>query len=150
MYDDLFYSLDYHLCDPDGQRRRFASQVRATPETVEAVIAARNLGEFGSKTTLPFNAPPKDWCLAKMIEADGFAPHVLHMACFVGFVAIKSGVATVEDILGDCGLVHEIAHNLDIGEGEPLIATRANLVEMARRIERAIPGYPLTPSTFRP
>ena len=72
------------------------------------------------------------------------------MACFVGFLALKSGMSSIEEVLGDVGLIHEIAHNIDIGEGNPCIATRAAVVRMAHRIERAIPGYPLTPSMFRP
>ena len=59
-------------------------------------------------------------------------------------------VVNIEDVLGDVGLIHEIAHNLDIGEGDPCIASRAEVVRMASSIEWAIPGYPLTPSTFRP
>ena len=99
---------------------------------------------------MPCKRVPDGKPLADLIETNSFTVEVLHMACFVGFLALKSGVATVEDILGDCGLVHEIAHNMDIGEGNPCIATRAVVVRMARRIERAIPGYPLTPSMFRP
>ena len=37
------------------------------------------------------------------------------MACFVGFVAINSGIPTAEEILADRGLIHEIAQNLEIG-----------------------------------
>ena len=71
-----------------------------------------------------------------------FTAGALHMACFVGFLALKSGVTTVEDVLGDFGLIHEIAHNMDIGEGDPCVATRSEVVRMARKIEQAIPGHP--------
>ena len=80
--------------------------------------------------------------MADIIEADGFTAEALHMACFVGFMALKSGVASIEEVLGDVGLLHEIAHNMDIGEGDTCIASRAEVVRMARRIERAIPGHP--------
>ena len=42
------------------------------------------------------------------------------------------------EILGDVGLIHEIAHDID--GGEPL-QSREWLAELTRRIERAIPGY---------
>ena len=29
-----------------------------------------------------------------------------------------------------------------MGEGEPLIASRSQIVRMARKVEQAIPGYP--------
>ena len=99
---------------------------------------------------MPCKRPPDDKPLADLIETEGFTIEALHMACFVGFLALKSEGASIEEVLGDVGLIHEIAHNMEIGEGNTCIASRAEVVRMARRIERAIPGYPLTPSTFRP
>ena len=64
------------------------------------------------------------------------------MSCFVGFLALRSGAASVEEVLGDFGLIHEIAHNMHIGEGNSRIASRIKIVRMARRIEQAIPGHP--------
>ena len=143
MVGDLYYLRDYYLRDMGGRRRRFCTTVKATPKTIDGIVAARNIGEVSEpRDPMPCKRPPDDKPLADLIETKGFTIEALHMACFVGFVALKSGAASIEDILGDCGLVHAIAHNLDIGEGEPLIATRYDLVEMARRIERAIPGHP--------
>ena len=51
MSSDLYYPLHYHQYDPDGQRHHFGSLVKAEPETIEAVIAARRLGECGHKDT---------------------------------------------------------------------------------------------------
>ena len=151
MVGEMYYSRDYFLRDAQGQRHRFATTVKATPETIEEIVVARNIGEVPEpRDTIPCTRTPEDKPLADIIEADGFTVEALHMACFVGFLALKSGVATIEDVLGDVGLIHEIAHNLDIGEGDPCVASRAEVVRMAHSIERAIPGYPLTPSTFRP
>ena len=91
---------------------------------------------------VPSKRPPVERTLADLIETDGFTAEALHMACFVGFLALKSGVASIEDVLGDFGLVHEIAHNMHMGEGELCIASRAEVARMARRHERAIPGHP--------
>ena len=77
-----------------------------------------------------------------MIEAEGFTPDTIHYACYVGFLALKCGSASIEDILGDCGLIHEMSHNMAFGEGEACIADRNQVVRMARKIEQAIPGYP--------
>ena len=99
---------------------------------------------------MPCKRPPGSKPLADIIETDGFTAEVIHMACFVGFLALKSGVVSIEDVLGDVGLIHEIAHNMDIGEGDPCIASRAEVMGMARRIERAIPGYPHATSTSCP
>ena len=151
LQDLLYYSLDYFLLDVERRERRFTTVVRGTPETIDKIIATRNIGEVPEpRDSVPCKRPPGSKPLADLIETEGFTAEVLHMACFVGFLALKSGVVNIEDVLGDVGLIHEIAHNLDIGEGDPCIASRAEVVRMARSIEWAIPGYPLTPSTFRP
>ena len=143
MVSELYYSRDYFLRDAGGRRRRFSATVKATPETVNEIVAARNIGEVSEpRDPMPCKRPPEDKSLADIIEAEGFSAQDLHMACFVGFLALKSGVASIEDVLGDVGLIHEIAHNLAFGEGVPCIENRAKVVRMARRIERAIPGYP--------
>ena len=64
-----------------------------------------------------------------------------HTACCVGFLALKYGVASIWEVLGDVVLFHENGHNMDIGDGNPRIASRAEVVRMTRRIERAFPGY---------
>ena len=69
-------------------------------------------------------------------------PHADTQAMSAHLAEIAKTVASGEDVLGDVGLIHEIAHNMDIGEGEPLIASRSQIVRMARKIEQAIPGYP--------
>ncbi len=91
---------------------------------------------------MPCKRPPDDKSLADLIDTNGFTVGALHMACFVGFVALKSGAASIEAVLGDVGLIHEIAHNMHIGEGNLCIASRVEVVRMARRLERAIPGHP--------
>ena len=143
MVGDLYYLRHYFLHDVGGQRHRFGATVKATLETIDETVAARNIGEVREpRDPVPCKRPPGNKSLADLIETEGFTAEVIHMACFVGFLALKSGAVAVEDVLGDCGLVHGIAHNMDIGEGDPCIATRAEVVRMARRIERAIPGYP--------
>ena len=140
---NLYYSRDYFLRDTAGQRHRFNTTVKAPPERIDEIVAARNLGEAsGPADPMPCMRPPDDRSLAHLIETDGFTSGALHMACFVGFLALKSGTATVEDVLGDYGLIHEIAHNMHIGEGNSSIASRIKVVGMARRIEQAIPGHP--------
>lgn len=120
--------------------RRFSSEVIATPETLDTVLASRNIGEVTDSAPSP--RPPFFEPLSAMLERNGATPKVLHYAVFVGWLAIKSGVATVDDILGDCGLVHELAHCLQ--EVDLVARDFAEIVEMAHRIERAVPGYSWT------
>ena len=45
MSNDLYYSRDYYLHDSNGQRHRFGTTVKATPETIDEIVVARNIGE---------------------------------------------------------------------------------------------------------
>ena len=122
---------------------RFGTTVKAPPERIDEIVAARNIGEVTEPgDPMPCKRPPDDKSLADLIDTNGFTVGALHMACFVGFVALKSGAASIEEVLGDVGLIHEIAHNMHIGEGNLCIASRGEVVRMAHRLERAIPGHP--------
>ena len=145
----MFYSLEYSLADPNGQLHRFGTIVEGTPDTIAAVMEARNIGETGHREFTPSSNPPDDRSLADLIQAEGCTPGTLHMACFVGFLALKSGAAGVDEVLGDTGLIHEIAHHLHFGEDEPCLARLEEIAGMAHRIEQAIPGYPYRPVTPR-
>ena len=144
MIEDLYFHREYALTDADGGRHRFGTKIRATEETIDEIVEARNMGEVRERyDPRPTTKPPPEKSLADLIEDGGFTVDALHMACFVSFMALKSGAATVESVLGDCGLIHEIVHNMAFGEGrEPVVATRGEVARMAREIERAIPGYP--------
>ena len=43
------------------------------------------------RDSVPCKRPPGSKPLADLIETEGFTAEVLHMACFVGFLALKSG-----------------------------------------------------------
>lgn len=35
---------------------------------------------------------------------------LIHEACFLGFICIKAGILSVDDILGDTGILHMLIH----------------------------------------
>lgn len=54
---------------------------------------------------------------------------------YLGYLAISSGVSSVQDVLGDNGWLHATVHVLQgIVIGDPPI-------EEIRAIERAVPGF---------
>ena len=135
-----YYPRQYEVASIDKGRHRFPSCVLTTPDTLAGIIDARGLGEIGCSSALG-HRPPVDRSLACSLQEDGVTYNTLHMAAFVAFVALSAVVAKVEDVLGDKDLLHEMIHHFAI-PNEPLIASIDDLVKMARRIERAIPGYP--------
>jgi hypothetical protein len=60
---------------------------------------------------------------------------VMHALCWVAHMALQSGVADANELLGDQGLVHEYLHMRCNGTPK-----RKRLIEMAKDIERRIPG----------
>lgn len=70
--------------------------------------------------------------LAAMIRKDPCAPGTMHAACFVAFLAMRFGVAALDETLGDYGLVHELAHIRHIGpDSTPCAASVGDLAVMA-------------------
>jgi hypothetical protein len=65
------------------------------------------------------------------LRKPGFRRDVLHNLCFVSHLALKSGAATSEELLGDAGLIHEYIHG----------AKRQSLIVECIEIEKRIPGY---------
>ncbi len=72
------------------------------------------------------------------------AAAALHGACWLGFLALSSGRASVAEILGDEGLIHRLAHH---AAGDPYSPSRQRqeIARLAKDIERRIPGWPLWP-----
>ena len=91
---------------------------------------------------MPCKRPPNSESPADLVETEGFTVEVLHMACFVGFLAFKSGVVSIEEVPGERGMAHDTALNMDLGEGNPCLTSRTEVVRMTRQIERVTPGYP--------
>ena len=121
---------------------RFITQVVATHGTIEDVLARRNCGET-LEEYLSITRSPRYRPLCELLKRHGVTPMTLHHAVFIGWQALKSGEATPDEILGDCGLVHELVHALQGQSMEGQFAVGRDfdqIVEMARRIERAIPG----------
>ena len=79
------------------------------------------------------------------IQRDGVTTQTLHGACLLGFVALKTEQASVDEVLGDYGLVHEMAHILDFGPSvTPGAASVDDVVAMAERLERRLAEIPVS------
>ncbi len=76
--------------------------------------------------------------VAPMLRAKGLTGETMHACCLLGFVALKSGVATIDEVLGDYGLVHEAAHALHIGEPDHTAETVAGLADDLEKRIRAL------------
>jgi hypothetical protein len=78
---------------------------------VEAAAAARNLNEQIHSSLTNVKTIP-DYSLLSDAEFESRLPEILHTACFLSFVALKAGTITIEEALGDEGVLHEVSHLL--------------------------------------
>ena len=76
------------------------------------------------------------------IRNEPLSPTTMHLACFVGFMLLMREVATIDEVLGDYGLVHELAHFREFGPGcSPHAATVETLACMTEGlVERLVKG----------
>ena len=63
---------------------------------------------------------------------------ILHEACFLSYLALKAGRVSIDEILGDKGIVHEIAHYLHLS---PEKKGAQEFKEQLAHLKRVIPGY---------
>lgn len=117
------------------------SEIWATSKAeAEQVSRARGMGPCTLATT-----PRKEFrpsVLAKL--PGGWArPDVLHSLCYLGFLGARHGLVTAEQLVGDDGPLHELAHYLsgpNMRGGKML----AHLEQRVRWLESVIPGMPPT------
>ena len=79
-----------------------------------------------------------------MIREEGLTDDTLHAVCFIGFAALKTEQATVDEVLGDFGLVHEAVHLRLGGPHTPAAATVEELADLAESIEGRLRQLPMS------
>lgn len=92
------------------------------------VAKVRGMGErvisTGSRRT-PYKTA------SEMLRSRKPATDKVHALCFLGQIALASGVATAQEIVGDEGIIHDFCHS----------GATKRLKENVARIERITPGY---------
>lgn len=94
-----------------------------------------------SDMTRTFTFDPRDLAgLPAAILQDPTGAGTMHGACFLGFALLKAELATVDEILGDYGLVHELAHIRELGPSvTPVAASVEQLAAFAQRLLERLP-----------
>lgn len=101
--------------------RTYGSEILAVDqEDAERICQERNIGEVvagqGSKKSI-------------LTISD------IHMICFMSFIALKSGKMTIDEVLGDGGVLHEAIHMIDTMDGS---FTESSLRELEDKLVRLI------------
>lgn len=129
--DDLIGAYGGYLWANDLRHAKRVAKRRGLNERVE--------GEMTKNPRRRVYTLPSQW-LAKRKPRDA---DVMHALCWLGHMALKSGAATADELLGDEGLIHEFVH---MRSG--LSGRRKKLIAMAAKFEARIPGM-LAPQSIR-
>lgn len=92
--------------------RRYGSYILCPDlATARALLDARNLNERIESTLMPVEPMP---AYHELTDAAFVAqlPQVLHTATFWGYLALRARTLSVDEVLGDEGVVHELTHLL--------------------------------------
>lgn len=91
-----------------------------------------------SKAFYPF--PSELFRKRKLTKRDALA--AIHGTTFLAFIAMKSGRAEINEVLGDTGFLHEAIHVLQFGRfGQSSSKPRREFADVILRWERIVPGF---------
>ena len=79
---------------------------------------------------------------AALMMRAGPTPEVLHKVVLLSYAAMKCGVATVDEVLGDRGVVHECVHHMCYGSMTPGVSI-ASLICMVDELEARVAEVPI-------
>jgi hypothetical protein len=78
---------------------------------IKQAIELRNLHETIESELQPVDLLP-DFSSMNKQQFEENIPQILHTCCYLSFVAMKAHTVSIDDILGDEGIIHEMSHYL--------------------------------------
>ena len=95
------------------------------------------------KGGFPLTRPVKD--IGARIKNEGITIKNLHALTYLAWLGTKTGRATLEETLGDYGIVHEAVHTLAFGEqASPCALDIDEIADFAQEITDRILAIPQT------
>ena len=85
-------------------------------EQISHAVQMRSLGETIESTITEIETLT-DYSSLSDDELRNRLPEVLHSVCYISFIALKSKTISLEEVLGDNGVLHELTHILANVEG---------------------------------
>lgn len=80
--------------------------------SITKAVKKRGLNETVKSQIMDIEDLIPDYSILSNKEFEKRIPEIIHTACFLSYMVIKSKNMIVEDVLGDEGVVHEISHYL--------------------------------------
>lgn len=101
----------------------------SSDRNAKRIVKQRGMGEIITGVGFAAGAPYKT--ASEMLRSRKPTTDKVHALCFLGQIAMASGVATAQEIVGDEGIIHDFCHS----------GATKRLKENVARIERITPGY---------
>jgi hypothetical protein len=90
----------------------FGSYILGTdPEKIRCVARARGLNEVIESTIMEVETMP-DYSQLEDDEFQKRLPEIIHSCSFLSFIALKAGTISIDEVVGDDGVLHELSHLL--------------------------------------
>lgn len=94
----------------------YASYILGTSiEKIKKAVDLRGLGEMLDSSICDI-AVIEDYSLLSDCEFKNRLPEIIHTWCYLSLIAFNSGGLSIQEILSDRGIIHELTHILHIGE----------------------------------
>lgn len=108
----------------------YALHIYATSlDEANRIAESRNIGEVIAGESL-------DWTHFSQVPKSTM--EALHEACFLSYLAVKSGKMGLDDVLGDKGVLHEMAHLLHLSNKK---VDAQEFCGQLAHLRSIIPGY---------
>lgn len=108
--------------------------------TIHKRLIKRNLNEFIESQLMDIDTVP-DYSKLSLKEFENRILEILHTSCFLSFVALKSKTITIDEVLSDMGVVHEIAHYISLKGNKKSLSRLRDLVKDLQT--KAVGLYPV-------
>jgi hypothetical protein len=122
---------------PDMTPLCFATSYPVNGDTYASHLYARTWGEAKQLAQLRGIGERVEGVCEPQSDTPRDLASQAHLACFLGFIALKAGTMTPEEVLGDMGVVHEAIHALCGDPSADMAAVEAGLARLRSRV----PGY---------
>lgn len=113
MQQKFYWMTTYKIKTSEKNESEYGAYVIAENELVaKALLKLRGMGEVISSMPSKVTQVRRFTSLAKLYKQRNLGS-CLHTLCFLGNVAINAQLMTHTDFLLDCGVIHDIMHELD-------------------------------------
>lgn len=105
---------------------------------IRQAIKRRNIGESVESQIQEIECIV-DFTKLLLVDFNTHLPEITHLACYLSFIALKANTITIEEVLGDEGIVHQLSHLMSQEINE--FSVRKIMADLQKLQKSAIGSY---------